>query len=469
MKRFSRRSFIKATGFTLAAASLAACSPSQTPTPAAAGDAAAADATAPAGAPTSAPAAAATQPASAPQSAAGVELRFGCWDSDSGQEVYNAITEGFSKVAPDINVKIEYTPDNFEDKILTGLAGGNAPDVYMWWNFPGLFAKNGMVDLTNLAGLSGDAGLDLSAVYPTVLNYSKINGKLIGTPNAFTPRALYYNKKLFRDAGVAEPTEDWTTEDMLNAMLAIAKGEGENQIFGFYSDPSSYWLQPYVWENGGDFISEDGTKASGFVDSKETIETVQWFADLVTKHKIAPTPDTGKTLGGSTQLFLNGKLALMDNGRWPQTDFKKKEDLEFGLIIPAMNAATKKRISILHTSAFCINPATKNQEAAWKFAKYIGGPEGNKQFGLAGWAVPAYPAVIKELGWESDPLEKVWIDTIQYATVTPCFMRTTAWDQADTELANALESIWLGQATAEEALKQVAPVMDGILASADKI
>jgi ABC-type glycerol-3-phosphate transport system substrate-binding protein len=91
---------------------------------------------------------------------------------------------------------------------------------------------------------------------------------------------------------------------------------------------------------------------------------------------------------------------------------------------------------------------------------------GNKLFGQAGWAVPCLPSVVKELGWDTDPIEKVWIDSIPFATVKPCFQRTTVWSEADQEIANTLQAIWLGQQTAESGLKAAATKVDDILAKA---
>ncbi|GAP05182.1 ABC-type sugar transport system, periplasmic component [Anaerolinea thermolimosa] len=453
MKRITRRSFIKGAGLTLAGATLVACSPSSS---------------APTSQATDVPASQATESPSGAESGK-IVLRFASWDSSSGQDVYNSITNEFNKTAPNIEVKVEFTPDSYDDKILTGLAGGNAPDIFMWWNYPGLIARKGILDLTEYATLPGDKGLDLNQYYPEVLAYAKIGNILVGTPNAFTPRAIFYNKKLFAEAGLPEPTSDWTLDEFTEIAQKLTKGEGADKVYGMFMSPGTYHLQGYIWSNGGDWISPDGTRASGFCDSPETIEVIKWASELVTKLGVAPTDDTGTTLGGATQMFINGKLAMMDNGRWPQTDLMKAENLDFGLVLHPINPNTKKRVTVLHTSAFCVNPATKYKDEAWQFAKFIGGPVGNKLFGQAGWAVPAVPSAVKELGWETDPIEKVWIEAIPYATVQPCFMRTTAWDKADSEFYNALQAVWLGQATPEEAMKKVAPIVDDILANAPKI
>ena len=456
-KLMNRRDFLKAAGLTVVGSTLAACG-------------APAPTTAPAAAPTSAPAAPATTVPTAPPAAAEkISLRFASWDSSSGQDVYNSIVGEFNKKYPNISVSVEFTPDNYDNKILTGLAGGSAPDVYMWWDYPSLMAKKGILDLTPYIKLPGDQGLDVTQYYPQIIDYSTIKGILVGTPNAFTPRAIFYNKKLFSAAGLSEPTDSWTWDDFLSAAQKLTTGTGTDKVYGIYSDPSSYWMQGYIWSHGGDLISADGTKASGTMDSQATIEAVQWVADLVTKYQVSPSADTQTTLGGAGQMFLSGKLAMMDNGRWSQTDLMKAKDLQFGLVLPPTYPSTKKLVSVLHTSAFCVSPQTKYKDQSWALAKYLGGPVGNKLFGQAGWAVPCLPSVVKELGWDTDPIEKVWIEAIPYATVMPCFQRTTAWSEADTEIANTLQAIWLGKETVEDGLSATAKKVDTILAQAPSL
>jgi ABC-type glycerol-3-phosphate transport system substrate-binding protein len=64
----------------------------------------------------------------------------------------------------------------------------------------------------------------------------------------------------------------------------------------------AYWTRgilPIIYQNGGDIISPDGTKVSGYLDSDATIEALTWYTDLFLKDKVAPTkpmwmPSTGR-------------------------------------------------------------------------------------------------------------------------------------------------------------------------------
>ena len=153
----------------------------------------------------------AVAPAAAPQEGAAAPagekttIRVASWDGKSAEPIEAQVIEAFNKEYPDIEIKMEFNPDAYDDKLLTAMAGGTAADVFMWWNFPGLVAKNGIQDLTDL--VKGPNGIDESIYYKEVLDYNRVGAGLYGLPKDFTPRAYYFNKKLFDDAGVAYPTD----------------------------------------------------------------------------------------------------------------------------------------------------------------------------------------------------------------------------------------------------------------------
>lgn len=74
-----------------------------------------------------------------------------------------------------------------------------------------------------------------------------------------------------------------------------------------------------VWQNGSDILSPDRTTASGYLDAPATLEALQWYADLVLKHKVSPTPSsldkmTAKSSFGAQ--FVQGRFGMFDSGHW---------------------------------------------------------------------------------------------------------------------------------------------------------
>lgn len=399
-----------------------------------------------------------------PPPAKPVTLRAGLWDSVEVEPMETQILEAFKAEFPHVTVKMEFNPDAYDDKILTSLAGRNAPDVFLWWNFPQLVARGGLEDLTPY--MEGPRGLDASIYYKEILDYNRVGPGLYGLPKDFTPRAFFYNKKLFDEAGLPYPTNDWTWNDLLDMAIKLTKGEGVEAQYGFYTYTGVYPLQCYVWSNGGDFISPDGKKASGYCDSEATIQALDWYVKLRTEYGVSPTAESEQTLGGASEMFINDRLAIYDTGRWPQSSFKAVEGLDFGTVLPPKSPNTNQLVTVLHEAGWCMNPASPYKfNEAWELLKALAGPLAHKIRTEAGWAIPAIPSVVEELGLLDDPIEKTWFEAVPFATVSPCFTRTIVWSVADAEFVPAIEAAFLGEATAEEAMKKVAPIVDDILAT----
>jgi multiple sugar transport system substrate-binding protein len=391
-------------------------------------------------------------------------VRVGSWDSVDAEPIEDDVIAAFNEEYPDIEIAIEFNPDAYDDKLLTAMAGGTAPDVFLWWNFPGLVARNGIQDLTEL--VEGPNGIDPAIYFKEVLDYNRVGDGLYGLPKDFTPRAYYFNKKLFDDAGLPYPTSDWTTNDLLETAKALTKGEGPDKQYGFFTFSDLYALQGYVWQHDGDFISPDGMKATGYADSAATTSVLDWHAAMNLRDGVAPTAQAvADQQGGADQLFTGGKLAMYDTGRWPQTQFKSVEGLEFGTCLPPVDADTGKRVTVLHEAGWCMNPATKMKDGAtWEVLRFMAGAQANKIRAQAGWALPALPSVVAELKMEEDPLEKAWFEAIPFATVSPCFMRNANWDKAGSELQVGIDTVFLGKAGAPEAMATAAAAADPILA-----
>ena len=305
------------------------------------------------------------------------KVRVGSWDRKDAEPIEADVIAAFNKEYPDIEVVMEFNPDAYDDKLLTAMAGGTAPDVFLWWNFPGLVARNGIQDLTEL--VQGPNGVDPAIYFKEVLDYNRVGDGLYGLPKDFTPRAYYFNKKLFDDAGVAYPAADWTTNDLLEMAKALTKGEdGPDKQYGFFTFSDLYALQGYVWQHAGDFISPDGAKATGYADSDATTSVLDWHAAMNLKEGVAPTAQAvSSQQGGADQLFISGKLAMYDTGRWPQAQFKKVQDLQFGTCLPPVDADTGKRVTVLHEAGWSHEPCHDHEgrrhlgrlEATWPVPK----------------------------------------------------------------------------------------------------
>jgi multiple sugar transport system substrate-binding protein len=186
------------------------------------------------------------------------------------------------------------------------------------------------------------------------------------------------------------------------------------------------------------------------MNSSKTAEALQWYADLLLKHKVSPSPSVAKTMGGAGEMFKTGKLAMFESGMWPLKDYKQMKELKFGITTtPLINGQC---VGVLHDAGYVMSSQSKHKKEAWKFVKYIGGPEGQREMGKMGYNLPAISSIADELEISSNEYMKPFTDMVAFCTKAPAFMRTSDWSKIDEKLSSAMEATVLGKMTAKEAL-----------------
>jgi multiple sugar transport system substrate-binding protein len=120
---------------------------------------------------------------------------------------------------------------------------------------------------------------------------------------------LFYNKALFKKAGVAEPTADWTWKDEQAAAQKLTnKGA---KVWGDYQPVSYNEFYKVLAQNGGEFLNADRTSAT--FNSPQGVEAAKFLTDKV--GKTMPTEADGAgTPDFDSKLFKSGKLAMWHTG-----------------------------------------------------------------------------------------------------------------------------------------------------------
>jgi multiple sugar transport system substrate-binding protein len=384
-------------------------------------------------------------------------LRVGTGDSGEGLNPHQQIIGLFEEENPDILIQLEAVAGQaYYTRLLTQIAANDAPDIMQIGDdaVPMFVGKGSFIPLDDF--ITGDYPLDTSIYLPGVLEPGQWEGKQWLLPKDFTPLGVYLNKKIFDEYGVEVPQDGWTWNDLLEKAQALTKdvdGDGKTDIWGIQL--TSNWttgFEYWVAAAGGRLISEDGTQFVGFMDSPETIEAVQFFADLYNKYKVAPPPADFSLWAGGNAEFENGKAAMRIFGRWPQAGYKTNPNLDLGVVgVPA----GKVRANILFWSGFSIFGGTKHPEEAWRFLSYYTGEEGSQVW--KDWAIPPVASVAEEAGLTTDPIEGVWINELNYLSPR-AYVFTPYWGEtADPALKKALETVLIDPgANVAEVMQQAA-------------
>ncbi|CAI8701984.1 multiple sugar transport system substrate-binding protein [Brevibacillus sp. IT-7CA2] len=371
-----------------------------------------------------------------------VTLRFATWDTDQMLKIQQDIAKQFEQKNPGVKVQVEAYADGFDQKLVAAFGAKNPPDVMYMWDFPTYNASLEPLD----EYVKKDTSVAIDDFYQGLLNYNRFDGKLFGLPAGFSTRVVFYNKKLFNEANVPLPTDDWTWEDFKSAAKQLTVREKKQYGFAVRSEPDTYDLQQFVWSNGSSFISPDGKAIEGYMNSKETAEALQIFSDLA-KDKSALLVG-GKNQQSGNDLFKASKLAMYDNGVWSLESYKKA-NVDFGTVVmPQFPGKPGK--GVIATSSVSIAKDSKNKELAWEFLKFFVSSDAIK---MRTSDLPVRISVVQEKKLDQDPLYAPFYKTLEQSTDTPAFLLNPHWNEINRNLSAAVNAIMMGQ-NAEELLNK---------------
>ena len=318
-------------------------------------------------------------------------ITYSIWGDSSEIKAQKAVADAFQVANPNIKVNVDVSDwDPYWDKLKTGIAGGNAPDVFAMDGplFPDYQSRDVLLDLKPFIDRDG---YDLGQLADQAVADFKTPTGQFGLPRDLNVVALYYNKKMFDAAGIPYPdgTWDWAKLVEVGKQLTLKGADGKVSQWGLYTettDMENYWSE-LVWQNGGEIISPD--HKTTLVGSDQSVAALQFFQDLIYKDKIMPDPALWPADSGDA--FEQGKAAMEANGSWlVGTHLAAGRD--FG-IAPLPKGTAGQATSINPTGAV-VSKTTKNPEAAWAFVKYLASPAAQTKLMELKSSIPANKAVL---------------------------------------------------------------------------
>lgn len=355
------------------------------------------------------------------------KVRFATWDVADDVDAQQALVDKFNEEHDDIEVTLEAYGSDFDTKISAGMGSGDTPDVVYMWNYPAY--ANGLEPLDEYIEKEGDDFKD--NIYSTLWNYNSLDGTTYGMPVGFTTHALFYNKDLFAEAGIDEPTDDWTWEELKTAAKTIEEKTGQKG-FAFQMKPDPYDFEMYLWSNGTAYCDEEGQMA-GSIDSAESQEVFQMFQDMEKDGYAIATEKNG------TDEFRAGTAAMYIYGSWSIGSLDK-DGMNYGIAkIPSFEGKTS--VSILSSSGLSISKDSKNKEAAWEFVKYWTGEECNKA--RIGIELPVLNSVVESEGIMKEEKYAPFYEMLEQSDGhTPASFLIEDWSEISENLSLSFEQLF---------------------------
>lgn len=242
-------------------------------------------------------------------------------------EVVDGIVADFEAANPDIKVDAIYS-GNYDDtrvRALSALASGEPAQLAVMFSIDAydLIEQDLVVAFEDIEGVNPDW---LDSFYPALMANSRIEGKTWGIPFQRSTIVAYYNKEMFREAGLDPESPPATWDELVSMGKALTKDGTYGLMIPSTGYP--YWMfQALAIQNGKEVMSNDGLTT--YFDDDAVVDTLEFWQSLSQEHGIMPAGTV--EWGTLRQAFLEGQTAMMWHSTGNLTAVKNNASFDFGV------------------------------------------------------------------------------------------------------------------------------------------
>ncbi|MFE2019666.1 extracellular solute-binding protein [Streptomyces sp. NPDC059499] len=288
------------------------------------------------------------------------------WDTStvgSEDKVFKKLAEGFEKKHPKVDVKYVNVPfGEAQNKFKNAAqAGAGAPDVIrseVAWTPE-------FADLGYLAPLDGTAALKNEKDFlEQAAASTKYKDKTYAVPQVIDSMGIFYNKKIFAEAGVEVPA---TIADLKTVSKKIKEKTGKTGLYLRGDD--AYWFLSFLYGEGGDLVNASNKSVT--VDKPEGVKAFQTVKDLVDSG--AAKTDATDGWENMQSSFKDGKVAMMINGPWAVADTLTGKEFadKANLGISPVPAGSASQGAPQGGHNLAVYAGSKNLDASYAFVEYM--------------------------------------------------------------------------------------------------
>nr|WP_272211589.1 extracellular solute-binding protein [Marinicella sp. W31]MDC2877485.1 extracellular solute-binding protein [Marinicella sp. W31] len=368
-------------------------------------------------------------------SANAVEIEYWQYIYETRVNAMDQLIENFEAANPDITVKqVTFPYADYQTRIVAANMAGKGPDVMqLFYGWLDKFVAGGL-----LQPLPQDAFPHEqieSEFFPIVTAMSR-DGEYYGLPTAVRSLALFYNKKLFEDAGLDPENPPQTLDELVAAGKAIAKFDDagnmitEGMTLDMAGQDHQWWREVLVRQFGGVPYTDDYRKVT--YDSPEGTEALEFYTNLQLEEKIgqAGFMDEGQAA------FRAGKAGMTIDGTFRLGSFSQIEDFEWAVTeLPANADGMRSNYSSYFANGIGAKVKGEELEASEKFLTYLTSPEAMSVWLDVVGELPARRAVALTDENTSNPIYGPFLKGLAYAHTT-LFVDRAAQRQVAIDMVN---------------------------------
>jgi multiple sugar transport system substrate-binding protein len=385
------------------------------------------------------------------------EVTFFSWIGN--QPEMKKLAREFHAEHPNITIKFENVPAEQAGTVLTTrIAGNNAPDVaYVNASDTADYAARGAaVDLENYIDRSEVVKADdYVEAFKTFVTY---DSKMWGLPMGGETTGLFYRTDMFEDAGITGPPTTW--EEFEATAAALTDESAGTYGYELFATESAYYWYPWLYQAGGDLLSEDGEI---LFTSDEAKESAEFYVGLT---EYAPPDYLNSNSWDGRVAFAEGQVAMYMAGAWfagtLSDEFPDIEGKWATAPLPEGPAGCKTTIA---GDSLVMMDQTENPDAAWLWMEFLSKPEtiARMTYETEGTLLPPLTSLLEgEEITQEKPVLEGFIDLMECGVAST--VSNPKFPRVETILNEELAKAMYGEQSAEQALENTAQQAEAILA-----
>lgn len=391
-----------------------------------------------------------------------VEIEYWQYVFDTRVKAMDQLIAEFQKANPDITVKqVTFPYADYQTRVIAANMSGKGPDVVqLFYGWLDKFAAGGILQPLPKDAFPHDK---IESEFFPIVKAMKRGEDYYGLPTAVRSLALFYNKKLFTEAGLDPNTPPKTLDEFVAAAQKIAKHDnaGNLTVAGSTLDMGGqdhqWWREVLIRQYGGEPYTDNDTKVT--YNSDAGLKALTFYTSLQLEKKIgqAGFMDEGQAA------FRGGKAGMTIDGTFRLGSFKTIKDFEWGVTeLPANAEGKRSNYASYFANGIGAKTSGEKLEASKKFLTYISSPAAMEIWLKTVGELPARRSAALTDANLKDPVFGPFLKGLEYAHTT-MFKDEAAQRQNAIDMVNR---VLLEKQPVKDSLKQAAEAEQEIIDAA---
>jgi multiple sugar transport system substrate-binding protein len=402
-----------------------------------------------------------------PQARGRTIIRFSCWGQSAELAVWKTLIKEFNASQKRIFVRLEHSEGTgYPNKMMAMMAGRCAPDVMAFDDEPfPQFAQYGVFEDLG-PYMERDPEMGREHFFPIFLKSFEYRGRQYGLPYDGASMLIYFNRDMFRAAGLPDPPRDWTWSDfqrICRKLTADSDGDGRLDHFGI---TWTGWMNAFIWiwEAGGDELNAAKTRA--VIDSPKAIEGIQFQYDLTHRYHVSPraTDLPGMTADG---MFFSGNVGMTISGAYFQAYAREIKSFEWDIAPAPIGPAG--RFTRLTADGITIWSHSPHKKEGWEWIRFLLTDHGQRRIASLGRGIPSRIKIASDPSFlrpDTPQHEERILESVSYSRLQPI---NEKWTETKVVLDREWDLLMYGKKSPREVAHTLAKDMNAILGRRDVI